>query len=372
MRRTFASLRNGGILVIIRDMIETLNEFPSLKEFVVAPVAFFVIAGVLSTIWAFVRRHWAAVAAKTIVEWDDAVLKQSAAPVRLLIFVLSVVGALQFIPTEIRNLPIIVRTMQAAFIAASLWLVSRLFIVFLRYWKPIRELNPSSRDILLLAIRAILLALMLLMILDTFGISITPILASLGVGSVAVALALQDTLSNFFSGVYILLDKPVRVGDFVSLDADVQGTIQRIGWRSTHMLLLSNNTVVIPNSKLSSARLTNYSMPVEETAVLVQVGVAYGSDLEKVERVTVDVAREILKSTPGSVSSFDPFIRYHTFGNSSVDFTVILRAQKYVDHFLIKHAFVKLLHERYMQEKIEIPFPQRVVHFVGGEKARTL
>jgi small-conductance mechanosensitive channel len=91
------------------------------------------------------------------------------------------------------------------------------------------------------------------------------------------------------------------------------------------------------------------------------VGVSYGSDLAKVEAVTIDVAKDVLRSVQGGVGEFEPFIRYHTFGDSSINFSVILRVQQFADRYLVSHEFVKRLHRRYAAEGIEIPFPQRVI-----------
>ena len=99
-----------------------------------------------------------------------------------------------------------------------------------------------------------------------------------------------------------------------------------------------------------------------EQAALVQVGVSYGSDLAHVERVTIETAREVLSDTAGGVATFDPFIRYHTFGDSSINFTVILRVKEFTDRYLVTHEFIKMVKARFDAEGIEIPFPQRVLH----------
>jgi small-conductance mechanosensitive channel len=114
--------------------------------------------------------------------------------------------------------------------------------------------------------------------------------------------------------------------------------------------------------------VTNYALPEPEQAALVQVGVAYGSDLEQVERVTCEVAREVLREVPGGAAGFDPFIRYHTFGDSAIQFTVILRVLSFTDRFLVTHEFIKRLRRRYADAGIEIPFPQRVVHQPRAER----
>lgn len=203
-----------------------------------------------------------------------------------------------------------------------------------------------------------------LLVLANLGVSITPLLTALGVGSLAVALALQPTLSNLFAGVHLSLARPIRVGDFVELEGGKQGFVVDIGWRATRIRELPNNIVIVPNARLADMVLVNYAMPEPEQAALVQLGVAYGSDLAKVERVTVEVAREALQQVEGAVAGFEPFIRYHTFGDSSIDFSVILRVRGFVDRYLLVHEFIKRLHRRYGLEGIEIPFPQRSVHVV--------
>jgi len=201
-----------------------------------------------------------------------------------------------------------------------------------------------------------------LLILSNLGVSITPLITALGVGSLAVALALQDTLSNIFAGFYILLNRQIHSGDYIKLDSGQEGHVQDIGWRVTTIKSLPNEIIIIPNAKLGQAIVTNYHLPVPEMACLVNVGVGYHSDLEAVEKVTVEVARDVQKAVAGAVPAFEPFIRYGGFGDSSVNFTVILRAKDFTDRPMITHEFIKRLHKRYGREGIDIPFPQRVVH----------
>lgn len=209
-------------------------------------------------------------------------------------------------------------------------------------------------------------AIGLMVLLNSLGISIAPILTALGVGGLAVALALQDTLSNLFSGIYIILTREINKGDYVKLNSGEEGYIADITWRNTTIKALSNNMIIIPNSKLANSIITNYMRPEKEMSVLVQVGVGYGSDLEKVERVTNEVSKEVLTEVEGGVPEFDPFIRFHTFGDSSINFSVILRTREFVGQYLLKHEFVKRLHKRFRQEGIKIPFPIRTVEMKGG------
>lgn len=216
--------------------------------------------------------------------------------------------------------------------------------------------------------RIIIFAVGILVILNSLGIAITPILATLGVGGLAVALALQDTLSNLFSGFHIIVAKQVRVGDYVKLDSGEEGYVTDITWRTTKIKMLPNNVVLVPNEKLTKVIVTNYYLPDKEIAVLIEVGVHYDSDLEKVEKITCEVAKEVMKIKCGGVEDFEPFIRYHTFSDFSIKFTVILRAKEFVDQYLVKHEFVKKLHKRYAKEGIVIPYPIRAVNY-SQEKA---
>lgn len=218
-------------------------------------------------------------------------------------------------------------------------------------------------------IRAGVLAMGGLLLLANLGVAITPLLTALGVGSLAVALALQPTLSNLFAGIHISVSRPIHVGDFIELENGRKGYVTDIGWRATRIRELPNNLIVIPNARVAEMTLVNYSMPEPEQAALVEVGVAYGSDLVRVEQVTCDVAREVLHDVAGGVGDFDPFVRYHTFGQSSIDFTVILRVRQFVDRYLVIHEFIKRLRTRFAEQGIEIPFPQHVVHVATERSA---
>lgn len=224
------------------------------------------------------------------------------------------------------------------------------------------ETIKTSRSIIQVVTRGGILLMGLLTLLGTIGISITPIVASLGITSLAVALALQPTLENIFSGMQLVVDKPIRVGDFIELDSGEQGFVDRIGWRSTWIRMLPNNTVIMPNSEIAKSKIINYFYPEKELSVPVDVGVHYSSDLEHVERITLEVAREILISHKWGVDDYETFVVYTTFDSSSINFTVMLRAKEYFNRFWVKSAFIKALHKRYNQEGIVIPYPIRAIN----------
>lgn len=212
-------------------------------------------------------------------------------------------------------------------------------------------------------IKVVILAIGLLIILNGLGVSITPMLTALGVGGLAVALALQDSLSNLFAGIHLLVEQPIRVGDYIKVASGEEGFVTDIGWRTTRIRQLANNIIIIPNNKLAQSIITNHSMPENRLAVLIQIGVSYSSDPEKVEKVLVDEAMKAVGEVKGLLTEPPPFVRFIPgFGASSLDFTLICQAAEYVDQYLIQHELRKRIFRRFHEEGIEFPFPTRTVY----------
>ncbi|HDL60112.1 MAG TPA: mechanosensitive ion channel family protein, partial [candidate division WOR-3 bacterium] len=264
------------------------------------------------------------------------------------------------IPENIRNTLWSMTTVAILF-SVTIFFANVLGEFVVSYTAKYSETLPST-SIFRNITRLVILIIGFLIILQTIGISISPLLTALGVGGLAVALALQDTLSNLFAGIHILVSKQVRPGDFIKLETGEEGYVVDISWRNTTIRMLPNNLVVIPNSKLASSIVTNYYMPEKMLSVLVSVGVSYDSDLEKVEKIVIEVAKEVMQTVPGGVPEFEPFVRYSSFGDFSINFSVIMRAKEYTDQFLIRHEFIKRLHKRFKKEGIEIPFPITTVY----------
>ena len=219
--------------------------------------------------------------------------------------------------------------------------------------KVVNSLAPLASQIF----RLLIVVMGFLIILDQLGISIAPLVAGLGIGGLAVALALQGILTNFFAGLTVMTDGTIRVGDYIELDGGVLGLVEMIGWRTTRIRLLSDNMLVIPNNKLADNIATNYSHPRGEMSVYVQVGVSYFSNLEHVEEVTIEVANQVLDKVEGGVKGFEPSVWYTEFADSNINFWVVLRSHDYISSWKVKHMFVKELFDRYDKEGIEISFP---------------
>lgn len=335
----------------------------------VALPAAFVLAGLVAGL--IVRRLLLArllrVAAATGSVVDDLVVRALAGPVVLWGVVLGL-----YLAAVVATMPpgldrIVQRALLVLVIFSMTWTVARLAAAAVaRSAAATGGLLPAASLISHL-VRLAVLAIGLLVILQTLGISITPIITALGVGGLAVALALQDTLANLFAGIHILATRQIRPGDFVRLESGEEGYVQDVTWRNTTIRQLPNNVTIVPNARLAGSITTNYYLPTEELAVLVPVGVSYASDLERVERVAIEIGRDVMREVPGGVPDFEPFIRYNAFADSSVNFTVILRGREFVDQHIIRHEYIKRLHARFHREGIEIPFPQRTVHLRAEE-----
>lgn len=209
--------------------------------------------------------------------------------------------------------------------------------------------------------RSIVFIIGLLMALQSLGISIAPILTALGVGGLAVALALQDTLSNLFSGIHVIASKQVRPGDYVKLNTGEEGYVTDITWRYTTMQATANNMIIVPNSKLASAIVTNYSFPEKESFVTVPVIVSYDCNLEEIERIAVEAASETTEVTPGAVRSFSPFVRFQKLGQFGVSLNVVFKVEEFNDQFVLRDEFIRRFHRLTRERGVEWVAVQRNV-----------
>jgi small-conductance mechanosensitive channel len=197
------------------------------------------------------------------------------------------------------------------------------------------------------------------------GFQLAPVLTALGVGGLAVALALQDTLGNLFAGLHILAAKQLQPGDYIKLDSGEEGYVLDINWRNTVIKTLLENVVIIPNSKISSTITTNYFTLQKNLFFQVTVGVHYNSDLEHVEKVTLGVAQELLSEYPSLPKKFEPMVRFYEFADSSINMKVWLATDLYENQFVMRHRFIQKLQKRFREEGIVIPFPIRTIEIAS-------
>lgn len=250
---------------------------------------------------------------------------------------------------------------KAVLILSVTLVMSKVAVGLLEYWARREGTNLPSTTIFVNLARIIIITVGVLIILQSMNISITPLLTAMGVGGLAISLALKDTLSDFFAGLHILLSQKVKPGDFVHLDSGDRGYVQNITWRHTTLMERTNNIITIPNAKLSAAVLKNYDKGDSSFSVRVPLGVSYDSDLEQVQKVTQEVAEEVVREVDGARKDQVPMVRFYEYGDSSINLKVYFRGEKYGDQHSIIDEFIRRLHKRYKQEGIEIPFPIRTI-----------
>ena len=246
--------------------------------------------------------------------------------------------------------------------------IGNLAVSIFDLWARDQEKGFPSTTMFTNFVRIAIYVIGILIILDALSISITPMITALGVGGIAVSLALKDTLTDVFAGLHILLSKKVQVGDFIQLDSGEMGYIQNISWRNTIMMERTNNIIHIPNTRLSSAIIKNFDSGDPSFSVKIPVGVGYSSDLDEVEKVTKKVINEIQSSMEETNNNYEPTMRFQNFGESSINLMVYFRGNRYGDQNPIIHQFIKTLHKRYSEAGIEIPFPMRTVIHKNEQK----
>lgn len=230
-------------------------------------------------------------------------------------------------------------------------------------WRPVGRLGTRIANVVVY-----LMAFMV--ILGSYGISITPIITSLGIAGLAVALALQDTLSNFFAGVWIQSGQSIQAGHYVKLEGEkIEGYIDDVGWRTTKIRQLGNNITVVPNSKMAQAIVTDYHLPETRMSLLVPVSVGYECDPRHVERVLVEVASKAAGEVEGLLAEPKPFVRFIPgFGDFSLNFTLICQVREYVDQYLAQHELRMRILDRFRAEGIRIPYPTRETYMVPPDR----
>ncbi len=279
----------------------------------------------------------------------------------LALAILSVYGAIHLVPMNKSLFYLLRKILHVLMILTGTIISCRFTAAFINIYMKKTKADIAAFTIFINLIKLVVYLIGFMIILDSIGVSITPILTAMGVGGLAVALGLQNTLANLFSGLNIIASGKFRVGDYIKLSTGEEGYIADMTWRETIIKSPSDNIIVIPNSRLASVNVTNYSLPFSEMSMVAQIGVGYESDLKKVEEVTAGIAKEVMLEVPGGVPEFEPFIEYTRFSDSCIDFTITMRVKDFNSQSRIQHELIKRLHERYRQEGIVIPYPIRTV-----------
>ena len=304
---------------------------------------------------------------------DDHLVATSKGPVTAYIILLGVYLAIK-IPLELPHA--IDTVVDRVFSVAAIWVGAYMInvvgtsgLTWLQEYLASTPAANTSSWALPLARRSLLLIVAVMAIvvsLDVLGINITPLIAGLGIGGLAVALAIQPTLSNLFAGTYVITEGVVNPGDYIDMEGGVSGYVVDVNWRSTRLRTWGNNLVIIPNSRFAETVITNYSKPDEHVNVYLTCGVAYESDLGRVERVGHEVMERVLAEHPGAVLDYGAYFGYENFGESNVDFWLFVQAKDRLASFEVRSELIKQLHAQLAEEGITINYPVRTLHFPDG------
>ncbi len=305
-------------------------------------------------------------AEKTQTDWDDWLATEGFHLVPSLLLAVVATRVLMAIrpPSEVVA-PLVTTGLQVVLVLAAIRVGVDIGLASLRMRQ--QRLGHQGVSILRNTLVGVALTVGILVVLDQLGISVAPLLATLGVGALALALALQPTLGNIFAGIQLVAAAQFKVGDFLRVnEAGVEGYVTDIGWRTTTLRTLLDNHVIIPNSQLADSVLTNLHTPDPRVRLSIGVGVHYDTDLEEADRIAREVIREVQDSTEAGVPGFAGHIRWKEFGDSAITFDAILQAKKPLDRFDLASAFIKRLHRRYDEAGIEIPYPIRNLYLRTG------
>jgi small-conductance mechanosensitive channel len=223
------------------------------------------------------------------------------------------------------------------------------------------KLNEALLPLINRVVNILIATIALIIVLHHFGQEVSSLVVSLGVGSLAIALAAQDTLANMIAGFVIMLDRPFRVGDRIQLPSGEVGDVYEIGIRSTKILDFDNNTIVSPNADLIKGRIVNYSYPEQVIRVVVEVGVAYGTELDRAKLIMTSLA----KQHPDVLKDPLPEVFVVALADSSVNLRLVARTGDFRKKFLIETTLREQIYNTFRAEGIEIPFPQRVVYLAN-------
>lgn len=309
-------------------------------------------------------------ARKTSGHVDDLIISAVRGPFMIWVLILAIHLTAQISPMPARISGLIGKVLLFLLIASFTFVGSRMASEIVKVYGtrmqgalPVTSLTQNLAQLAVIIIG-------LLILLNSLGISITPLLTALGVGGLAVALGLQDTLANFFAGFYVSLAGYVRLGDYIKLNSGEEGNVADIGWRSTTIKAPSNNLIIIPNSKLAQAIVTNYFLPEKRISFSIPVSVSYDCDPSRVESILVEEAKAAVEQVPGLLGEPAPSARLIPgFGSSSLDFSLVCHVAEFMDQYLVQHELRKRILIRFRREHIEMPIPARTV-YVREDKMR--
>lgn len=246
----------------------------------------------------------------------------------------------------------------------AIWLPKVLRLTLERVAKRWPGMSPASVYALGRVLHYVFLLLGLVIGLSTIGIDFSNLALMFGALGVGIGFGLQSVVSNFFSGIIILFEKSLKVGDFVELESGVVGEVREINMRLTRITTNDNIDILVPNSEFVNGRVVNWTLDEAFRRIHVPFGVTYGSDKEKVRQAALEAADRVPYTLHG-IEAREPQVWLVKFGDSSLDFELVvwLTPEAAKRPSRVQAAYLWEIHTSLAQHAIEVPFPQRDVHF---------
>ncbi len=345
--------------MIIIDIIKNLAPNEITRAFLLF-LASLIIFKIIATLIRFLTQQ---IAKRTKTEVDDIIIKRWDFPINLLIFVASIFIAVKEI-TLTQNMTKLIDHIIFTIFSLTLAYIIYVFIdvTFIRVGKKFSEKTKTPMDNTILniahsSLKAAFIVIAILYTLSIWGMEITPVLASLGIAGIAVALALQQTLSNVFAGISLIMDKTIRVGDIVKLDTGEMGEIHSISLRSVRIKTFDNEMIIIPNSIVANSKIQNLLQPDPTVRVNIDFSVEYGVDPEYVKRIVLEEVNTVsLLDTTKEIR-----ILFLGMGESALNFRVMFWVDHIDKRWPAHQEAITKIYRRLYKEGIGIPFPQRTV-----------
>lgn len=311
-----------------------------------------------------VKRFISKITAKTKTCIDDKLIAAGRAPVYYLLIIFGIYASMRIMGISEKSETIVSNILFSILILIFAILAIRVFRILIGFWGETWAKNTKMTlddDILPLLnkiMMAVIIIIALLSVLKVWGVNITGFLAGLGIAGIAIGFAVQDSLKNIFGGVSLMLDRNFKIADRIRLDSGEIGEVKDIGLRSTKILTLTREMLIVPNGMLANSKFENMALPDSRIIVKIKFGVAYGSDVKKVKKTII----EAVKNIGHVLHEPEPNVRFTDMGDSSLNFICFV----WVDHYKNANETTSMLNEAVYnalnKAKIGIPFPTRTVY----------
>ncbi len=350
---------NGTVMSNVSNLASGLSNVPWVEVgYTLITLAIALLVSKL--IYSGIKKAMEKIAKETKTRLDDILVRELELPIHFYVLIVTFWVALSIYPGMQKYTSSFNEFIVILLIANSAYFTTKLVKGLVDWYTTSKRIRKYTHNYLIVArklINVTIYILALLIILAELGIEISPLIASLGIGGLAVALAFQDTLANYFSGIYISTDKDLNLGDYIEIPGSVSGTITEIGWRATKIKTWDGNLVMIPNKVLAESTILDYSKPKEPITVPFEVAVSYDTKSDKVIKSINDTIKSIKKRYPDIITETKPTIRIDRFDDSNIVYKVFVEVSNRENKYKFMGIFNKAIAEAYEKGKLKVDYP---------------